>query len=81
VDENALIGQPVSTVRDTLRSLGLVPQIVYVSQDGQSQSPGTVLSVEPNGQVSPGQTITVTAIQPHDHGGGGDGNGHGNGGN
>ena len=82
VDSGALIGQPVGTVEDTLRSLGLQPQVSWVAQSDQSQNPGTVVSVEPSGQVPAGTAVTVTAVFQHDHGDGQGGGGHDhNGGN
>jgi serine/threonine protein kinase len=78
VDSNALIGQPVSAVRDTLRGLGLVPQVNWVAPSDQSSAPGTVVSVQPSGQVPAGSVVIVTAVQSQDQG---NGNGdHGNGG-
>jgi len=83
VDSSALIGQPVGTVEDTLRSLGLQPQVSWVAQSDQSQNPGTVVSVDPSGQVPAGSPVTVTAVFQHDHGDGqgGGGHDHNNGGN
>jgi serine/threonine protein kinase len=83
VDSSALIGQPVGTVADTLRSLGLQPQVSWVARSDQSQDPGTVVSVEPSGQVPAGSPVTVTAVLQHDHGDGqgGGGHDHNNGGN
>jgi eukaryotic-like serine/threonine-protein kinase len=83
VDSSALIGQPVAAVRSTLQSLGLQPQVNWVSQSDQSQVPGTVVSVQPSGPVPAGSIVTVTAVLQHDHsdGQGGGGHDHGNGGN
>ncbi len=81
VDSSALIGQPVGTVVDTLRSLGLQPQVSYIPQSDQSQVPGTVVSVGPSGQVPAGSPVTVTAVLQHDHGDGQGGHDHSNGGN
>jgi hypothetical protein len=81
VDSSALIGQPVGTVMDTLRSLGLHPQVSWVSQSDQSQNPGTVVSVEPSGQVPAGSPVTVTAVLQHDHSDGQGGHDHNGGGN
>jgi eukaryotic-like serine/threonine-protein kinase len=79
VDSKALIGHPVGTVTDMLRSLGLLPKISWAEQSGQSPDPGTVVSVQPSGQVPTGSIVTVTAVQGHDHGNGHGGDGHGNG--
>ncbi len=71
VDAAALLGQPVSAVVSQLRQLGL--QVVMAWQPGHDQKPGTVLSVQPSGNVLAGTTVVVTATQPngdhhHDHG-------------
>jgi serine/threonine-protein kinase len=79
VDANALIGQPVSAVRDTLRGLGLVPQVNWVAPSDQSPAPDTVISVQPSGQVPAGSIVIVTAVQSQDHGNGNGDNGNGNG--
>jgi hypothetical protein len=82
VDSSALIGQPVAAVEDMLRSLGLQPQVSWVTQGDQSQDPGTVISVQPSGPVPTGSTVIVTAVLHHDQGDGqGGGHDHGNGGN
>ena len=78
VDSSALIGQPVSIVRDTLLGLGLRPQVNLVAPTDQWPDPGTVVSVEPSGQVPVGATVTVTAVQSHDQGHGNGDNGNGN---
>jgi eukaryotic-like serine/threonine-protein kinase len=80
VDVNgaALIGQPVSAVSQQLSQLGLTPAISWTASE---QDPGTVLSVQPNGPVPAGSTVTVVAAFPEfgfghggHHGGGlGDG--------
>jgi hypothetical protein len=80
VDSNALIGQPVSAVSDTLRGLGLVPQVNWVAPSDQSGAPGTVVSVLPSGQVPAGSVVVVTAVQSQDHGNGNGDHGNGNGG-
>jgi hypothetical protein len=47
----------------------------------RSQAPGTVISVQPSGQVPVGSIVTVTAaLSPPGHGNG-DGNGNGQGNN
>jgi hypothetical protein len=82
VDSGALIGQPVGEVEDTLQGLGLRPQVSFVTRGDQSQDPGTVVSIQPSGQVTVGSTVIVTAIQQHHHGDGqSGGHDHGNGGN
>jgi len=80
VDVNSadFVGQQVSDVSQTLRSLGLTPIVTFTSsgQDGQDgQSPGTVVSVSPSGLVPVGSPVTVTVFQGHQdgHGNGGDG--------
>jgi len=81
VDASALLGQRAGAVSHRLRQLGLHPHVVRAINGGQA--PGTVISVQPSGQVPVGSAITVTvALQPpgHDHGHGhGDGHGGGNG--
>jgi serine/threonine-protein kinase len=85
-----LIGQPLDTARARLHQLGLVMRVQWQRSD---QEPGTVLAVEPSGQVRAGSTVVVTAAfaghgQDHGNGngggdgggGGGDGNGGGGGG-
>jgi eukaryotic-like serine/threonine-protein kinase len=88
VNAAALVGQPVRYVADTLRSLGLQPQVSWVPPGSdQGAGPGTVVSVQPSGQVPAGSTVTVTAIESFGGGfgdggngfGGGNGNGNGNG--
>jgi eukaryotic-like serine/threonine-protein kinase len=82
VNSSALIGQSVEVVEYTLRSLGLQPQVSWVAQSDQSQNPGTVVSVQPSGQVPTGSVVIVTAVLRNDRGNGqGGGHGHGNGGN
>ena len=79
VSSGSLAGQPVSVVRRQLQ-LALV---VRVRWRPSGQDPGTVLSVQPSGQVPAGSVIVVTAasqLQPAGHGHGhGDGQGNGNG--
>jgi len=81
VNAGALIGQPVRVVTQRLRQLGLRVQVEFTRADGQP--PGTVLSVQPSGQVAAGSSVTVTAARPphghgHDHGHGGGDSGGGN---
>ena len=81
-----LIGQPLSVARRRLDQLGLAMQVQWRQSDSE---PGTVLAVEPSGQVRAGSTVVVTVAaghgHGHDHGGGtgngGDGNGNGGNGN
>jgi hypothetical protein len=82
VQSDALTGQPAGAVLRQLRRLGLRPHVVLATTD--QQPPGTVMSVQPGGQVPAGSIVTVTvAVQSHHHhgDGGGDGGGNGNGGN
>jgi eukaryotic-like serine/threonine-protein kinase len=73
VNDGVLAGQQASAVSQQLRQLGLRPRVVRAVRGGQV--PGTVISVQPNGQVPAGSIVTVTAAA-HGHG---HGNGHGNG--
>jgi serine/threonine-protein kinase len=78
-----LIGQPLSVARQRLDQLGLAMRVQWQQSDSE---PGTVLAVEPSGQVRAGSTVVVTVAaghgHGHDHGGGnGNGGGDGNGGN
>jgi beta-lactam-binding protein with PASTA domain len=81
VNQAALAGQPVGPVVRQLRQLGLQPEVTWVTTT--QQPPGTVISVQPSGQLSPGSTVTVTAAQrpavPPAGPGHGNGKGHGNG--
>jgi eukaryotic-like serine/threonine-protein kinase len=82
VQSDALAGEPVDVAVQQLRSLGLRPTVTWVQGSDQSGR-GTVVSVQPSGQVPIGSVVTVTALQRH-HGGDGQsqgGDGHGNGGN
>jgi hypothetical protein len=72
VNDGPLVGQPVSTVSEQLRQLGLHPRVAWITSD--QQDPGTVVSVQPAGQLPAGSTVLVTAVAQH-----GDGHGHGNG--
>jgi beta-lactam-binding protein with PASTA domain len=74
VDGPALIGMPVQQAAQQLRQLGLTVRLAPVLTS--SQKPGTVLSVDPSGQVQQGSTVVLdTAVSPlrHHHGGGSDG--------
>lgn len=77
VNGAALAGQPASVVRQQLSQLGLQPRMVLVP--ARDQAPGTVVSVQPTGEVPAGSVVVLTvAAQPHDHGHGhGKGNGDG----
>ena len=80
VSASALVGQQVSEVRRQLQQLGLGVRVIWQPNE---QDPGTVLSVQPSGQVPTGSVIVVTAVGPahgdrHGHGDG-PGNGNGNG--
>jgi eukaryotic-like serine/threonine-protein kinase len=87
VDAAVLTGQPVRVVRQQLLRLGLRPRIEGIVTG--RQAPGSVLSVQPTGQVTVGSVVTVAeALRPagqhHRHGGGNGhqgGGGHGGGGN
>jgi serine/threonine-protein kinase len=80
VNAGALAGQPVSAVTRQLRQLGLKPRVVWLA--ATEQSPGTVVSVQPTGQVLAGSTVVVAAaLQPHGHSGGNDHGGNGKDGN
>jgi hypothetical protein len=72
----ALTRQPLPAVRRQLQHEGLHVRVAW-HHDGH-QPPGTVLSVQPAGQLPPGTTVLVTAALPppghHHHG-----NGHGQG--
>lgn len=79
VSAESLIGQPVALARQRLQSLGLNVRVRWHPSDEQA---GTVLSVEPSGQVQAASTIVLTAaFSPGHHrdGHGGDGQGGGNG--
>ena len=74
VNADALAGQRASAVSQQLRRLGLRPRVVGAVRGGQA--PGTVISVQPSGQVPAGSTVTViAAVQPPGHG---NGDGQGN---
>jgi eukaryotic-like serine/threonine-protein kinase len=82
VDPVALARQPADWVSQRLAQLGLRPHVVGAITG--RQPPGTVVSVQPSGQLTVGSVVTViAAVEPpghgHDNGNGGD-NGHGNGG-
>ena len=84
VNPAALARQPADQVSQRLTQLGLRPRVVGAVTGGQP--PGTVVSVQPNGQLAIGSVVIVTAaVEPPGHGndngnGHGDsGNGHGNG--
>ena len=76
VNADALAGQQASVVSRQLRQLGLRPRVVGAVRGGQA--PGTVISVQPSGQVPAGSIVTVTAALPPPGQGNGDGNGQGN---
>jgi eukaryotic-like serine/threonine-protein kinase len=76
VNGSTLIGQPADAVTQRLRQLGLQVHVLTV-RTGQ-QPPGTVVSVQPGGQVPAGSTVTVTAaLAPAGHAA--DGHHHGDG--
>jgi len=76
VNADALAGQQASVVSQQLRQMGLRPRIVGAVRGGQA--PGTVISVQPGGQVPAGSIVTVTAALRPPGQGNGDGNGQGN---
>ena len=79
VNGPSLAGQPVDTVRQQLRELGLVVRVLW--QPSDQQEPGTVVSVQPSGQVAAGSQVVVTgALKPHGHHGDGNGTGDAGGG-
>src|SRR5215471_8584267 len=73
---DALAGQPARVVTRQLRHMGLRPRVVGAVRGGQE--PGTVISVQPSGQVPVGSTVTVTAARPPPGQGNGEGSGQGN---
>jgi serine/threonine-protein kinase len=76
VNADALAGQQARAVTRQLRHMGLRPRVVGAVRG--SQPPGTVISVQPSGQVPAGSIVTVTAALPPPKQGSGDGNGQGN---
>jgi len=80
VSPAALAGQPLPAVRAQLRHEGLHVRVAW--QPTGHQQPGTVLTVQPAGQLPAGTTVLVTAALPppgHHHGNGdGQGDGPGN---
>ena len=84
VSAAALAGQPLPAVREQLRHEGLHVRVAW--QHNSDQQAGTVLSVQPAGQLPAGTTVLVTAALPppghhhgHDHHSNGDGQGDGSG--
>jgi beta-lactam-binding protein with PASTA domain len=77
IDSAGLEGEPADAVVGQLRHAGLRPRLVR-APDGHLK-PGTVISVQPGGQVPVGTAVAVTAAAPpghgHGHGNGGGGNG------
>ena len=76
VNADALAGQQASVVSRQLRHMGLRPRVVGAVRGGRA--PGTVIAVQPSGQVPAGSIVTVTATLPPPGQGNGDGNGQGN---
>jgi serine/threonine-protein kinase len=76
VNAHALAGQQASVVSRQLRQMGLRPRVVGAVRGGQA--PGTVIAVQPSGQVPAGSIVTVTATLRPPGQGNGDGNGQGN---
>jgi serine/threonine protein kinase len=81
VQSDALLGESVDAAVQQLRSLGLRPTVTWV-QGGDESGRGTVVSVQPTGQLPVGSVVTVTAIPRHHSGDGQNqgGDGHGQGG-
>ena len=81
VSPAALAGQPLSVVRRQLQHEGLHVRVAW--QPNGHQQRGTVLTVQPAGQLPAGATVLVTAALPppghHHHHGNGDGQGNGQG--
>jgi serine/threonine-protein kinase len=74
---SALVGQPVGAVIQQLRQLGLKPRVLWTP--GDQQPPGSVVSLDPRGEMPAGSTVTVTAaLQDHGRSDHGHGNGQGN---
>jgi hypothetical protein len=63
VDASALTGQPVHQVMATLSGLGLRPSVSWCPQGDNMPDPGTVVAVNPSGQVPAGSKVTVSAVQ------------------
>ena len=74
VNASSLTGQPVSAMVQRLRQLGLRPRVQWAY--GEQQAPGTVMSVQPTGQLPHGSiTVVTAAFQPSaDRRAGGQGN-------
>lgn len=67
VNPAALAGRPVSAVRRHLTRAGLRVRVTW--QASGHQRPGTVISVQPAGQVPVGATVLITgALAPAGHG-------------
>jgi beta-lactam-binding protein with PASTA domain len=79
VNAGALAGQQARVVSRQLRHMGLRPRVVGAVRGGQA--PGTVISVQPSGQVPAGSIVTVTEAlaPPGQRNGDGDGQGNNNG--
>ena len=68
VDNAVLVGQPAIAVLPRLRQAGLRPRLAEMPSG--DQQPGTVIAIQPTGQVPAGTTVTVTATVPppgHSH--------------
>jgi serine/threonine-protein kinase len=66
LSDATLAGQPVTTVTQRLRQLGLHPRVVWANDTLQPQ--GTVITVEPSGRVPADSVVTVTgAKRPPSH--------------
>jgi eukaryotic-like serine/threonine-protein kinase len=80
ISRRALIGLPVQAAEQQLRQLGLSVNVTWVPS--RRRAPGTVLAVQPSGQVPVGTPVTLDAATTpaghrHGHGGGGQDGGDG----
>ena len=62
IDPNAYLGRPANDVAKDLKAQRL--EVVLVSAPSQAPA-GTVIAVEPTGDVQEGQTVTVTVAATH----------------
>ena len=61
VNAASLLGRPVDSAGRQLRQLGLPVRVIW--EPSRRQSPGTVLAVQPSGQVAPHTVITLIAAE------------------
>jgi eukaryotic-like serine/threonine-protein kinase len=82
VNRSALVGMPVQAAEQQLTRLGLSVSVRWVPT--RRASPGTVLGVQPSGQLQPGTPVVLEAAATpsghHHHGNGQDGGDTGDGG-